>query len=279
MANVKVVTGSAADLPPDLADELGIRVIPLGVHFGLENYRDGVDLSKREFYARLATSNVLPTTSAPAVAVFASLYRELASETDEIVSIHLGSPFSVVYDNACLAAREVTEAKVVVIDSGQASMGLGWLAVLAARAARQGADLASVVETVRAAMPRIRVYAVLDTLEYLQKGGRIGAVAATLGTLLNVKPLIEVRDGAVLPVEKVRTRRKAVRRLVELVAALGPLEELCVLHTDAPDRAAQLAEALAVVFPRERMVLAEAGTIIGTHVGPGGVGVACVLAQ
>lgn len=278
MANVKVVTSSAADLPPHLTDKLGIHVVPLNVHFGLESYRDGIDLSKPEFYARLADGGVLPTTSAPSVAVFESVYRELASEADEIVSIHLGSSFSVVYDNAYLAAEEVTEAKVVVIDSGQASMGMGWLAVLATRAARDGADLASVVDTVRAAMPRIRLYAVLDTLEYLQKGGRIGAAAATLGTLLNIKPLIEIRDGAVLPVEKVRTRRKAIRRLVELVAALGPLEEMCVLHTNTSDGAEQLAEALSTLFPRQQIVLTEAGAIIGTHAGPGAVGVACVLA-
>ncbi len=276
---VKVVTDSTSDIPEELAVELEITIVPCNVHFGLETYRDGLDLSKEEFYARLQTSPTLPTTSAPAVGLFEATYRELANETDQILSIHLASALSAIYNSACLGAEAISDAEITLIDSRQASMGLGWLVIAAARAAQESRSLAEIAALLEDMMPRVRVFAALDTLEYLQKGGRVGKAVAVLGTLLNIKPLIEIRDSAVLPLERVRTRRKSIQRLIELVAALGPLEELAVLHSNAPQEAHRLAEEISFLHPLERILIAEVGVIIGTHAGPNGLGVACVVAR
>jgi len=276
---VKIVTDSTADIPEELAAELEITIVPCNVHFGLETYRDGLDLSKEEFYTRLKTSPTLPTTSAPAAGLFEATYGKLASETDQILSIHLASALSAIYNSACLGAGAVSGVEITLIDSGQVSMGLGWLVIAAGRAAQEGQPLAQIVALVEDMMPRVRLFAALDTLEYLRKGGRVGKTVAVLGTLLNIKPLVEVRDSAVLPLERVRTRRRSIQRLIELVAELGPLEELAVLHSNAPQEAQQLAEEISFLHPLERTLIAEAGVIIGTHAGPNGLGVACVVVR
>ena len=276
---VKIVTDSTADIPEELATELEITIVSCNVHFGLEAYRDGLDLSKEEFYARLKTSPTLPTTSAPAAGLFEAIYRKLASETDQILSIHLASALSAIYNSACLGAEAVSGVEITLIDSGQVSMGLGCLVIAAARAAQGGQSWAQIVALVEDMMPRVRLFAALDTLEYLRKGGRVGKTVAVLGTLLSIKPMVEVRDSAVLPLERVRTRRRSIQRLIELVAELGPLEELAVLHSNAPQEAQRLAEEISFLHPLERILIAEAGVIIGTHVGPNGLGVACVVAR
>jgi DegV family protein with EDD domain len=276
---VKIVTDSTADIPEELAAELEITVVPCNVHFSLETYRDGVEMSKKAFYTRLRTSPTLPTTSAPAVGLFEATYRELAGETDQILSIHLASALSAIYNSACLGAEAISDVEIALIDSGQASMGLGWLVIAAARAAQEGQSLAQIMVLVENMKPRVRLFAALDTLEYLRKGGRVSRTVAALGTLLHIKPLVEVRDSAVLPLERARTRRRSVQRLIELVAGLGLLEELAVLHSDASQEAQQLAEEISFLHPLERILIAEAGVIIGTHAGPNGLGVACVTAR
>jgi DegV family protein with EDD domain len=279
MGKVKVVADSTADIPEELAAELEITIVPCNVHFGLETYRDGLELSKEEFYAKLKTSSTLPTTSAPAVGLFEATYEKLASETDQILSIHVASALSAIYNSAHLGAEAVSGVEITLIDSGQVSMGLGWLVIAAARAAQEGQPLAQIGALVEHMRPRVRVFAALDTLEYLRKGGRVGKTVAALGTLLNIKPLVEVRDSAVLPLERVRTRRRSIQRLIELVAELGPLEELAVLHTNARQEAQRLAEEISFLHPLERILIAEAGVIIGTHAGPNGLGVACIVAR
>jgi DegV family protein with EDD domain len=276
---VKIVTDSTADIPEELATGLEITVVPCNVHFGLETYRDGIELSKHEFYTKLKASPTLPTTSAPAAGLFEATYRELASETDQILSIHLASTLSAIYNSVCLGAEAISDAEIALIDSGQASMGLGWLVIAAARAAQEGQSLAQIVALVEDMMPRVRLFAALDTLEYLRKGGRVGKTVALFGALLNIKPLLEVRDSAVLPLERVRTRRRSIQRLIELVAGLGPLEELAVLHSNAPQAARRLAEEISFLHPLEHILIAEVGAIIGTHVGPNSLGAACVIAQ
>lgn len=274
---VKIVTDSTADIPEESAAELEITIVPCNVHFGLETYRDGLDLSKEEFYIKLTDSSTLPTTSAPAAGLFEATYRKLANETDQVLSIHLASALSAIYNSACLGAEAVSDIEMALIDSGQVSMGLGWLVIAAARAAQGGQSLAQIVALVEGMRPRVRLFAALDTLEYLRKGGRVGKAVAILGTLLNIKPLLEVRDSAVLPLERVRTRRRSVQRLIELVAELCPLEELAVLHSNAPQEAQRLAEEISFLHPLERILVAEVGVIIGTHAGPNGLGVACVV--
>ena len=276
---IRIVTDSTADLPPELAAEWGITVVPCLVHFGRETFQEGVDLSHAEFYRRLAATPELPTTASPGPGVFATAYRQLAVETKQIVSIHLSSKLSAVYNAAHLGAEGIPGAEVAVVDSSTVSMGLGWLAVLAARAARMGRSLQEIVRLVEAVRPRVRVFALLDTLEYLRRGGRVSQLVAMLSALLSVKPMISVEEGDVLPLGRVRSRRKAVARLVSLVEELGPLAELAVLHSRARQAAEALADRLAAFFPRQRMVIAEVGTVIGTHVGPNGLGMACVIAE
>ena len=276
---VKIVADSTADLPPELAAQWGITVVPCLVHFGQETFREGIDLSHAEFYRRLVAEPALPTTSSPGPGVFGAVYQQLATETDQIVSIHLSSKLSAVYNSARLGAEGIQEAEVAVVDSDSITMGLGWLTVMAARAARAGRSLKEVVRLLEAARPRVRVFALLDTLEYLRRGGRVSRLVAVLGALLDVKPMLGVEGGDILPLGRVRSRRKAVGRLVSLVAELGPLAELAVLHSRARQAAEPLADRLAAFLPRERMVIAEVGTVIGTHVGPNGLGVACVTAK
>lgn len=275
-SEVKVVTDSASDIPMAIARDLGITVVPCNVHFGERTYRDGVDLTSGEFFIKMASSPILPTTSQPAVGVFEEAYRRLAEETDQIVSINLPRRLSATYNSARLAAQSLPELEIAIIDSTQVCMAQGWLAIIAARAARQGRGLDEIVALVEDTIPRLRLIALLDTLEYLQKGGRIGKVTALLGTLLNVKPLMQVLDSEAQPLENVRTRRKALRRLVEIVGDLAPLEEVAVVHANAPATVQQLVGMLAPIHPPDRILTGQVGAILGAHAGPGAVGVACV---
>ena len=275
---IKVVTDSTCDLPPEMAAALDITIIPCNVHFGTETYRDGVDLTRQQFYEKLAASKELPTTSAPGVGVFAEAYRRQLEIADGVVAIHVASALSVVYNAARLGAEKLDQTRIAVLDSKTVSMGLGWLAVIAARAAREGLNLSQVVERAQAAIPRIRLVAAINTMTYLWHSGRVNWGAAVLGTLLDIKPIVDVREGVVRAIARVRTRKKALTHLRELLEGMGPVQEVAVLHTQEPQLAEQFADEIADLFHRERMVIVEAGTIIGTHVGPGGIGVACVLA-
>lgn len=277
MSQVRVVTDSIADIPDSFVNELGIMVVPCNVHFGAETYRDGIDLTNEAFYARLRTSSNLPTTSQPAVGVFEETYRQLLKKADGIVSIHIPAKVSGTFNSAVTAAQAVSAERIVVIDSTQISMALGWIVIRAAQAARQGCDLDEVAQVARSVIPRTRLVAVMDTLEYAQRGGRIGKGVALMGTLLRVKPIIQFLHSEVLPVENVRTHRRALQRLVELVAEYQPLEEVAIVHADAPDSAQEVRSLLGTFMPVERIPVAEAGPVLGTHAGPGAVGVACLL--
>ncbi len=274
---VKVVTDSASDIPPAVARDLDITVVPCNVHFGERTYRDGIDLTSEEFFVKLVSSPVMPTTSQPSVGVFQETYRRLAKETNQIISINLPAKLSATLNSARLAAQSLPEVEIAIVDSTQVCMAQGWLVIIAARAARQGMGLADIVALVEDTIPRLRLIAFLDTLEYLQKGGRIGKASALLGTLLKVKPLIQVLNGEALPMGNVRTKQKALQRLVEIVGDLGPLEEVAVMHANAPATAQQLVEMLAPIYPPDRILIGQVGAILGTHAGPGAVGVACVV--
>ena len=272
-----MVTDSASDIPPAVARDLDITVVPCNVHFGERTYRDGIDLTSEEFFVKLVSSPVMPTTSQPSVGVFQETYRRLAKETNQIISINLPAKLSATLNSARLAAQSLPEVEIAIVDSTQVCMAQGWLVIIAARAARQGMGLADIVALVEDTIPRLRLIAFLDTLEYLQKGGRIGKASALLGTLLKVKPLIQVLNGEALPMGNVRTKQKALQRLVEIVGDLGPLEEVAVMHANAPATAQQLVEMLAPIYPPDRILVGQVGAILGTHAGPGAVGVACVV--
>lgn len=273
---VRVVTDSTADIPADMVAALGIIVIPSYVVFGSESYRDEVELTKQQFYEKLRSSRVIPTTAAPPPAVYDETYRRLAKETDEIVSIHLASRYSALFSSATLAARNISEARITVVDSEQVTMGYGWMVVAAAESAQRGASVEQIVALVEGIKPRSRVLAVLNTLEFLHRGGRVDWIRAMIGTLLRVKPIIEVRQGEVKLLERARTLQRSLGRLVERVQALGPLERAIILHTDAPDLAQSVADRLQAAEPGWDLPIHQAGVTIASHVGPGAVGIACV---
>lgn len=270
--SVAVVVDSTADIPRPVREQLGITVVPLLVLFGTEQYRDGVDLSTDEFYARLVEGNVHPTSSQPSAGDFLEAYERLAKDHEGIISIHLGGKLSGTVRSAQQAADMLPGMPVRVIDSGSVSLGLGFLGIEAAKMAREGKPLDEIARVIEAMVPRVVLWAVLDTLTYLERGGRIGKGRALLGNLLNVKPMIYIR-GEVLPGERVRSQRKAVARLVELARDEAPYSHLAVLHSAAEPLARELADQLASIHPRDQIIVAQLTSVIGVHGGPGIVGV------
>jgi DegV family protein with EDD domain len=271
---VRVVTDSACDLPQALADELGIRIVPLTVRFGTEEFVDRIDLTPAEFWARCAGSPVLPETAAPAPGQFELAYRALAADgADGVVVVAMSSRLSGTMQSASLAANAVYGMLAVeVVDSRTVTTGLGMIAVAAARLARRGARIEDVAGLARDLARRTHVWATLDTLEYLKKGGRIGTARALLSSALAIKPIIEVRQGQVLEGGRQRTRSRALAHLVEKVRLAGPLESLAVLHADTADVDAFVTQ-LAPLAPGP-VIVTEVGAVIGTHCGPKAIGVA-----
>ncbi len=282
-SSVKIVTDSTADIPPDLAARMGIHVVPLRVEFGNKSYRDGVDLGGEELYRLMRESPTLPTTSQPSLGELQQVYRDLTADGSDVVSVHVSSGLSGTYNVAVLAA-ESDEARpnagrVAVVDSQALSMCVGWMAIFGARQAQAGASQAEVVALLEEMRHRVRILGLLDTLEYVQRGGRLGVASAFLGTMLAIKPILHMKQGTAQPMERVRTKPRAMHRLVEITAGFGPLEALAVMHGDAPDEAAQLVDMLAPVYPRDQILIGHIGAGLGVHVGPRAVGVCCVLAK
>ena len=270
---VRVVTDSACDLPDDLIERDGIEVVPLTIRFGKEELVDRKELSTDEFWRRLADSDVLPETSAPSAGAFEAAFRRvIADGATGIICINLSSKLSATMQSAQVAAQAVQpDCPVVVIDSLMVSMGLGSLCLTAARRAADGDSLDSIVANVTDRRNRSKLYGTLDTLEFLKKGGRVGNARALLGSMLAIKPVLEVRDGEVEEAGKVRTRSKALRLLVERVKE-GPFENLAVLHGNAPDLD-ELLDLLEPLTPRDEIVVGQIGPVIGTHAGPRVIGV------
>jgi len=275
MVDVQVVTDSSTDVPPEVAGRLGIAVIPCLVRFDGEFYREGVDLGRDAFYDLLLKSPV--ATSQPAVGVFEQIYRHAAERGRHIISIHSAAKLSGIYNAACAAARNLPQAVIEVIDSRSASLGAGLLAMAAARAARGGESLTAISERVQDMVERVRVFAILDSLDYVHRGGRVSWAVAMIGSLLSVKPVVLLTEGRVDLLERPRTLPAAMRRLVASVKDLGAVEQLWVLHTRAPESAQRLADMLSSTLPRGQVLIAEAGVAIASHAGPGAVGVACVV--
>jgi DegV family protein with EDD domain len=270
---VRVVTDSACDLPDDLIERYGIEVVPLTIRFGHEELVDRKELSTDEFWRRLADSDVLPETSAPSAGAFEGAFRRLMEDgATGIICINLSSKLSATMQSAQVAAQAVeADCPVVVVDSLLVSMGLGSLCLTAARRAADGDSLDSIVANVTDRRNRSKLYGTLDTLEFLKKGGRVGNARALLGSMLAIKPVVEVRDGVVEEAGKVRTRSKALRLLVDRVKE-GPFENLAVLHGNAPDLD-ELLDLLEPLAPREEIVVGQIGPVIGTHAGPRVIGV------
>lgn len=273
MSNVRVVTDSACDLPQELADELGIEIVPLAIRFGDTELIDREQLGTAEFWRRSDASPTLPETAAPSPGQFEAAYRKLAAQgADAVCVVSLSSELSATMQSAQLAANAVSgDIPVEVVDSRSATIGEGLIAIAAARAAREGLDLAAVVARARSAAARTHVWGALDTLENLRKGGRIGGAKAMLASVLSIKPIIEVRDGRVEEGGKQRTRTKALAFLVDKVRDAGPLESLAVMHADTAD-VGDLVARLQPFAPGD-IVVGDIGPVVGSHTGRGTIGV------
>lgn len=273
MAGIRVVTDSACDLPQALADQHGIEIVPLTIRFGEEELVDRRDLSPKEFWARSAESPVLPETAAPSAGAFEEVYKRLAGEgADGIVCVTLSSALSATHQAAALAAKSMGDIPIRVVDSKAVTMAQGLMALAAAKLGEEGAGVDDAAQAVEDLVARSRIFATLDTLENLKKGGRIGAAQALFGSLLSIKPVIELRNGVVEAESKQRTRSKSLRYLVEKVKEHGKVENLVVMHGEAPDLE-EFLDMVSVVYPREDIIVGDIGAVIGTHGGPRVMGV------
>lgn len=276
MGNIRIVTDSTADIPVELREKYGITMISLKVLFGEETYLDAVDLTPEQFYSRLKTSPVMPTTSQPSPADFIEVFEKLLEEDPEgpILSFHLASVLSGTYQSATIAKSMLEEAgaNIHVIDSCSASSGHGMLVVLAAKLAEQGASVEEILQAVKERRENSEVYFLVDTLEYLQKGGRIGKAAAMIGSILNIKPILSLEsNGQVTSVDKARGSKKAMAKIVELLKTKYSNTEvgLIVAKTDDEAIANELEERVKAELNVKELHYSTVGTVIGTHTGPG----------
>jgi DegV family protein with EDD domain len=272
---IAIVTDSTSDIPAELAARYAITVIPAIVVINGKGYEDGKGLSREAFYQQLPTMETPPTTATPAVGVFQQVYESiLASGAQAIVSIHVSSLLSGMFSTAQMAAQAFSD-RIKVIDSGQLSLGLGYQALAAAQEAIRDAPLKIVLQKIEDVHQRVRVVAMLDTLEYLRRSGRVSWARARIGSLLHIKPFVEVKNGKVFSLGQARSRTKGIEHLLDTLKRFGRLEQLTVLHTNAETEANELAAQLEKAAPSPPMVV-NVTTIVGTHVGPNGLGFAAI---
>ena len=273
---VAVVTDSTSSLTPAMGKQYGLHVIPEYIMFGDQSYYDGVNLDAETFYRLLKNSKKLPTTSQPSAQDFVEMYTALAEEAEAIVSIHISQKMSATLDSARGACQQLPGVAIHVIDSQSVSMGLGIIAIAAARAAAAGKEVDEVVSLVEALIPKVNVIFSVDTLEYLYKGGRIGGATALMGSVLSIKPVLYIKDGRIEPLERARTKKRAIMRVLDLMAErLEDTEGVhaAVMHCNVPEEAQVLGEQVKARFHPAELLVTEAGPIIGTHGGPGTIGI------
>jgi DegV family protein with EDD domain len=271
---VKIVTDSTSDLTPEIVDKLGITVVPLHVCIGSETYLDGVDLTTPEFYRRLAENKILPTTSAPSPKSFVDVFDRLSDETDEILVITISSKLSATYEAAMEGKRRwENKTRLEIIDSYSAIMGLGLIAIAAAKAAQAGCSLDEVIDITRANMKRVDFRMVFDTLEYLRRGGRIGAAQVFLGSMLKINPVITLKNGSTEAVTKFRSRSKAMEYLVQFATSFPTIQEIAIEDATTPDDVETLTARISAALPGKHIHKMKVSPVIGTHVGPHVLGV------
>jgi DegV family protein with EDD domain len=276
---IKVVTDSTCDLPPEIIEAYDITVVPLYINVGTQGYLDGVEISRKEFYTRLPDYPTPPTTATPGPERFRQVYEKLAEEgATEILSIHISISLSGTLNGAQLGARETESVPVTVFDSRQLSLGTGFLVLTAARAAAEGRSMEEILALLEEQISRTYVFAALDTLEFLKRSGRMNWAVAGLGTLLRIKPLLHMYDGNPTSI-KVRTREAALRRVIQLLKDLVPLERVALVHTHAPKEAERLRQRVEALLPPGDLWSMDITPVIGAHIGPGAVGFACITAQ
>lgn len=268
--SVKIVTDSTADLSTQYVKELGLTVVPVYIQLGEKNYRDGVDINQDEFYDKLVNSPIYPITSQPTPDDFARVYQELSKENEEIVSIHVSSKLSGTYNSALQGkALAATKSNITIIDSKSVTVGLGLITMSAARLARTGENLAKILDDVKQAISNTHLLGTFDTLKYLVRGGRIGKAKALLGSVLNVKPIVTLREGEIVPVNNVRTRTQAIEKLFEYVKNALNVQEVAVVYSTTPDEARGLRDRLSSLVSSDHLHLAQLGPALGVHGGPG----------
>jgi len=277
--SVRIVTDSTCDLPEEIVAEYDIAVVPLYINIGDQGYLDGVELSREEFYERLPDCDPPPTTATPGPGQFRQVYEALADEgATEIMSIHISESLSATVNSARLAAQAMESVPVTVLDSGSLSLGTGFLVLTAAEAAAAGQSVDEITPMLEDQRARTHVFAALDTLEFLRRGGRMNRALAAVGTWLQMKPLLRMHAGDPTA-EKVRTTEAATQRLIDLLGELVPLERVAVVHTHALERAADLLERARRLLPEGDVMSEDITPVFGVHLGPGAVGFACVSAR
>lgn len=274
---VAIVTDSTADIPPQLLEEYNIHIAPQVLIMGDNTWLDRVDIDPPAFYELLQTSVDFPSTSQPSVQSFMEIFTRLSTDADGIAAIVVSNELSGTVSSARMAADNLPDIDIEVVDSRAVSMMLGFPVLAAARAAAAGADLETVTDTARSLVGRTHIYFIVDTLEYLHRGGRIGAAARLVGSALNLKPVLEIKDGIITPLTRVRSRRKALDKLLSLLGeqvAGGDKVHMAVLHIAAPDEAARVRQQLEERFDPVEILVNECSPVVGAHAGPGTVGVA-----
>jgi DegV family protein with EDD domain len=272
---IKIVTDSTADLPVALIKAMDVLVVPEYLRFGDRVYRDQIDISEDEFYRRLISGPEYPKTAQPTPQDFASAYNSIPPEIDGIISIHLSSKLSGTYNSALQGQNMINPARnIEVIDSQTVSIAMGLMVIQAAKMAKSGMGLKQITDELGRIMSDLHFLILFDTLKYLAKGGRIGKAKAFVGSLLNVKPLLMVKDGELVPSGQVRTRSKGTDLLLNFVKKAGEIEDLAVLYSTTPDEAQALVERLSPVFPKKRIIVTRLGSALGVHAGPGVLGIA-----
>jgi DegV family protein with EDD domain len=270
---IRIVTDSSADIPPNLLKEFGISVVPLYVRFGNDVFKDGVTLTNEAFYERLVKGNEFPSTSQPSPMDFQQKYEELAKDADGIVSIHLSDKFSGTCQSA-LQAREMMGGKcpIEVVNSDSMTIGLGMICLAAARAARDGATLEQTVKVAQAEVSRIHLLVLFDSLKYLAKGGRIGKAKGMVGTLLNIKPMLSMKEGIVVPVGMARSFSKGIEQqynfIVKALKEKDQVQDIAIMYNTTQKEAQDLVDRIAPLYPREKIISGQIGPILGTHAGP-----------
>lgn len=278
---IKIVTDSTAYLPEETVRQHDIRVVPLYVHFGTEAFKEGVELSNEEFYRRLKEAPELPTTSQPSPGEFKSVFEPLVDAGHEVVALTISSKISGTWNSAMGARDMLPEAPISVVDTFSTSVGLHLMVDAAVKAAAAGATRQEIVDQIEEIKQKMQIFFVVDTLEYLAKGGRIGNGKAFLGTLLKVKPILVLQEGAIEPLEQVRSKRKATARMIELVeeyvGGSGSSSKVAVTHALVPEDAEMISRELVGCLGCAPPLIGELGPVIGTHTGPGMVGIAAYV--
>jgi DegV family protein with EDD domain len=277
VAKVAVVTDSVACIPPDLAKKYNIPVAPVSIIWDKVPYRDGIDLTIEQFYARLRTSKTLPTTSSGIQGEFIQIFEGLRGKVDGIVTIVLTGELGAAYKSACAAREVVNDIPIEVIDTHTAMMAQGFIVLEVAKVAAQGGTMEEIARVARNTMPKTHLNWAMDTLEYLRRGGRVSMPQAILASWLKVKPILTIKDGLAVPLARARTKPKAIDKLIEIMAGevtkSSPLH-VSVLHGDVPEEAEQLKQRVASQFQCAEIITSQITPVIGTHTGPGTLGLA-----